>query len=268
MNKKDFLLLLKDGEQKVHFKAAGEWCYLWTPPTFRLNGNSPIVIHHHGAGGYVKKKRADWLDTESKAGLIRAVMDGCGCSVAGSHACGNHWGNGCAVNADTGLLEALEECPGLAMNRLGLMGGGLGGMLVWNSVLGPFKGRVSLVAVLQAVASLEAIIREQRFKAVCLKAFGLSKNIHDDEAVVQILPHDPLTKLKALNKGTKLPVTAIYHGAKDTWIPAETHAISLAEALKMVGGKVELNLFNEVEHSLYNMGKQMEERLKRFFSAL
>jgi hypothetical protein len=29
------ILKLRDGEQKIFFKAGGEWCYLWTPKTFR-----------------------------------------------------------------------------------------------------------------------------------------------------------------------------------------------------------------------------------------
>lgn len=44
------------------------------------------------------------------------------------------------------------------------MGGGLGDLLIGNSVLGPLAGRVKAVAVLQSVHSLEAFIREQRHK--------------------------------------------------------------------------------------------------------
>ena len=69
-------------------------------------------------------------------------------------------------------------------------------------------------------------------------------------------------------KGVKLPHVAIFHGSKDNNIPAETNAIPLAEALRRAGGEVELNVFPNVEHNVYAMGKEMEERLRAFFSAL
>jgi acetyl esterase/lipase len=148
------------------------------------------------------------------------------------------------------------------------MGGGLGGTLVWNSVLGPLAGRAKLVAVLQAVANLDAVIKEKKFRNVCLKAYGLAEETTDGAAYKVISPSDPMPRLKALMKGTKLPRTAIYHGARDPNIPAETNAMPLAEALKKAGGEVELNIFTEVEHNVYAMGKPMEERLKKFFSGL
>jgi hypothetical protein len=259
---------LHDGEHKVFFKADGEWCYLWTPPSFKVNDKIPIVISNHGAGGYVRKKDADWLRTESKIAFLRAIMEGATCAIAGSHACGDHWGNACAVNANAVLLKALDGCNGLDTNRLGLIGGGLGGTLVWNSVLGPFEGRVNLVAVLQAVANLKAIIIGQQFKEACLKAHGLPKNTPDDEAVAKIRPYDPMHKVNRLEKGTKLPRTAIYHGAKDIILPPEDHAIPLAEAIKTAGGAVDLNIFDEVEHNVYAMGRPMEEKLREFFSGL
>ena len=132
---------LRDGEQKVFFKAGGEWCYLWTPARYKNGEPVPVVIHHHGAGGYVREGEADWLDTESKTAYLRAVMAGGGCAIAGSHACGNHWGNPDSVTANAALYDALDECPGVDATRTGLMGGGLGGALIWNSVVGPSPGR-------------------------------------------------------------------------------------------------------------------------------
>jgi len=259
---------LKDGEQRVYFRAGGEWCYLWTPAGFKAGGKAPVVMHHHGARGYVREGEADWPDTESKATFLRAVMEGGGCVVAGSHACGDHWGNDCAVEANAALLNALDTCPGLDMGRLGLMGGGLGGALIWNSVLGPFAGRARLVAVLQAVANLDAVVREHKFKDVCLRAYGLPEDTPDDEAVKRIGPHDPLLRLRALRGGMRLPRTAIYHGFKDANIPADTNAVPLADALRRAGGRVELNIFPGVEHNVYSMGREMEDRLGTFFSAL
>ena len=258
---------LEDGEQKVFFKAGGQWCYLWTPERFLRDKPVPIVIHHHGARGYIRDGSADWLEEPQKAAYLRAVMAGGGCAVAGSHACGDHWGNADAVAANGALFEALAECPSIDTSRVGLMGGGLGGALIWNFVLGPLAGRVKAVAVMQAVASLEAVIREHRFKDVCLKAYGLPEETLDDEAVRRIAPHDPLPRLQRLVAGTPLPRTVIYHGARDANIPAETNAFPLMEALRGAGGEVRLELFPDVEHSVYAMGKPIEERLRAFFAS-
>ena len=259
--------VLINGEQKVFFKAVGEWCYLWTPETFEVGEAVPVVIHHHGARGYVREGEADWLDTESKVAYLRAVMAGGGCAIAGSHACGDHWGNSDAVSANAALFDALEASPHIDAGRTGLMGGGLGGALIWNSVLGPFAGKVKAVAVMQAVANLTAVIREQKFKPPCLSAYGLPEETSDEEAIARIKPHDPMPRIQLLKPGTPLPWTAIYHGSRDVNIPAETNAVPLAEALRRAGGKVDLELFTEVEHNVYAMGKPIEERLKAFFGA-
>jgi len=44
--------------------------------------------------------------------------------------------------------------------------------------------------------------------------------------------------------------------------------VPLAEALRRAGGEVGLNIFSGVEHNVYGMGVEMEERLRRFFFAL
>jgi dipeptidyl aminopeptidase/acylaminoacyl peptidase len=258
---------LEDGEQRVFFKAGGEWCYLWTPETFRRDEPVPVVIHNHGARGYVREGSADWLEENYKVAYLKAVMEGSSCAVTGSHACGDHWGNAEAVAANGALFDALVECPYMDEGRLGLMGGGLGGALVWNSVLGPMARRVKAVVVMQAVACLEAVIREHKFKAPCLRAYGISEDTPDDEAVTVITMHDPLPRLQRLVSGTPIPRTAIYHRAKDTNIPPETNAIPLAEALREAGGDVALELFPDVEHSVYGMGKPIEERLRAFFAS-
>ena len=256
------------GEQKHYFKAGDEWCYIWTPKGFNPETPAPVVIHHHGARGYVQDGESDWLDTESKAAYLRAVMSESGAVIAGSHACGDHWGNSCAVKANAALLEYLEKVEGLDTTRLGFMGGGLGGALIWNSVLGPFAGKVKQVAVMQAVAHLSACIREQKFKGVCLKAYGVPEDTPDDEAIAKIIDHDPMPRLQRFKKGTRLPKTVIYHGSKDENIPADTNAKPLAEALKNAGADVTLELFEDVEHNTYAMGKPMEDRLRAFFSTL
>ena len=77
-----------------------------------------------------------------------------------------------------------------------------------------------------------------------------------------------MPRLKKLKMGTKLPKTIIYHGSKDENIPADTNAKPLAEALKNAGADVTLELFEDVEHNTYAMGKPMEDRLSAFFSTL
>ena len=100
--------------------------------------------------------------------------------------------------------------------------------MIWNSVLGPFAERVKQVAVMQAVSNLTAVIREQKFKDVCLKAYGLSPDTSDEEAIAKIKPFDPMPRLQSLAKGTPIPRTIIYHGAQDANIPASTNAVPLA----------------------------------------
>jgi acetyl esterase/lipase len=258
---------LGDGEQRVFFKAGGEWCYLWTPEDFKEDLPVPVVIHHHGARGYVRDGEADWLDTDSKAAYLRAVMEGGVCAIAGSHACGDHWGNPDSVAANASLFEALAESPHINADRTGLMGGGLGGAIIWNSVLGPLAGKIKAVVVMQAVAHLTAVIHEGKFKAPCLRGYGLPEDTPDDEAIGKIAPYDPLPRLQRLAPGTPLPRVAIYHGEVDENIPAATNAIPLSEALKKAGGAVKLELFPDVGHDVYGVGRPIEERLKAFFAA-
>ena len=63
-----------------------------------------------------------------------------------------------------------------------------------------------------------------------------------------------------------MPRVAIYHGSRDANIPAATSAVPLAEALRKAEAEVELELFPDVEHNVYGMGKPIEELLKAFFA--
>ena len=258
---------LRDGEQKIFFKAGGEWCYLWTPPAFRRGTPVPVVIHHHGYTGYVKEGAADWLDDEAKTTYLRAVMEGGRCAIAGSHACGNHWGNAQAQAANAALFELLVAQPSIDPKRIGLMGGGLGGLLLWNSVLGVMAGRVKAARVMQANGSLECTIREHKFKAPLLAGYGLPESLSDDEAVNRLRSNDPLARLQALKPGARLPRTAIFHGAVDEAVPPGSQVVPLAEALKRAGADVTLELFPGVGHAVYAMGEPIRERLRAFFAA-
>jgi len=194
-------------------------------------------------------------------------MQSTGCAVAGSHACGDHWGNADAVAANAALFDALKDMVNVSQDRIGLMGGGLGGALVWNSVLGPLAGSVKCVVVMQAASSLEGVIRERKFRSPLLAAYSLPEDTSDEEAIAQVAPHDPLPRFQKLARGARLPRTAIYHGAKDENLPPHIHATPLAEALKKAGGEVKLELFLGVGHAVYAMGKDIETHLKSFFSS-
>ncbi|MBS7630853.1 prolyl oligopeptidase family serine peptidase [Candidatus Bathyarchaeota archaeon] len=258
---------LSDGENKLFFKTGGEWCYIWTPPKFKKQGKIPVIIHHHGARGYVREGEADWLDDPLKKSYLKAVMDGVGCAIVGSHAGGDHWGNQKSVESNYALFKALIESPSIDPGRVGLIGGGSRRALVWNSIAGPMANRIKAVAVIQAVSSLEAIIREQKFRKALLDAFGLPEETSDEDAIKTIKPYDPLPKLQRLKKGSKLPKTAIFHGAEDENIPARTHAIPLAEALRKAAGDVTLEVFPGVGHAVYAMGEPIKKRLRDFFAS-
>jgi len=258
---------LRDGEQQVFFKAGGDWCYLWTPETFRKDTPTAVVIHHHGNRGYVKEDTADWLEEDRKTAFLDAVMSN-DVAIAGSHACGNHWGNPCSVKANGALLDALAASPQVDPERVGLMGGGLGGLLIWNSVLGPMMGRVKQVAVMQAVSSMESIVRDHKFKDQQLVAYGLPPDMPDDEAVERLAASDPLPRLQRLENGASLPSIAIFHGAEDNNVLPDANAVALAEALKAAGVEVKLELLPGVGHNTYDMGEEMQDRLRAFFSTL
>ena len=60
-----------------------------------------------------------------------------------------------------------------------------------------------LAAVLQAVANLDATIREKKFRDVTLQAYGFAPDTPDEDAYKVIKPSDPMPKLKAMKKGKK-----------------------------------------------------------------
>lgn len=259
---------LNDGERRAFFQAGGEWCYLWTPKTFRKGQRLPVVIHHHGNTGYVRNGAADWLDDKAKTVYLQAVMEGGQCAIAASHACGNHWGNPAAQAANAALFETLAAHPAIDSKRIGLMGGGLGGLLLWNGVVGLLAGRVKAVLVMQANSSLECTIREHKFKSHLLgDGYGLPVEMEDDEAVRHVRAHDPLYKLQHLTGKMTLPRTAIYHGELDDAVPAKSQVVPLAEALRKAGAQVTLELFPGVGHAVYAMGEPICERLRKFFAS-
>jgi len=124
---------------------------------------------------------------------------------------------------------------------------------------------VRAAAVLQAVASLEDIIRDRKFKAPLLKAFGLPADLDDDAAMAAVAAQDPLPRLQRLPVGTSLPRTAIYHGGQDNNVLPQANAVALADALRRAGADVTLEIFPEADHFVLEMGQPIQDRLAAFF---
>lgn len=119
-----------------------------------------------------------------------------------------------------------------------------------------------------AVANLSTVIHGKKFKNFCLRAYGIPENTSDEVVISMIIENDPLPKLQKLEKEATLLRVAIYYGAKDENIPADTKVILLAAALRKAGADVTLELFSDVQHNIYAMGKPLEDRMRFFFSSL
>ena len=265
---------LKDGEQTVFFQAGGEWCFLRTPSGYRANsaqGNAvPCVIHCHGNRGYVRDGEADWLDDENKSIFVRMLVDA-GIAVGSSHATGNHWGATAAVAANAALFDALVGEANVDTGRMGLMGGGLGGALVWNSATGPLAGKVRAAVLQQAVLSYDSIVRNHKFKGQLLEAYGIPADTPDDLAVSSLAYNDPLnrTRLLASQNGTEtaslLPEVLFVHGDVDENILFEENPIVLSKELDALGGAYSFQTYQGVGHATYDLGERAAKDVTDFF---
>jgi acetyl esterase/lipase len=169
------------------------------------------------------------------------------------------------VAADAALFQVLDDSPFIDGDRVGLLGGGMGGALVWNSVLGPLSGKAKAAAVMQGVGSLEAVIRAHLYGEYCLRAYDLPADLDDETAIAELAPHDPLPRFQQLAPGTPLPRAAIFHGLVDIDLCPEPHAVALAEAIQQAGSEVLLEVIPAIDHDLYTLGREMEQRLVEFF---
>ncbi len=265
---------LNDGEQTVFFQAGGEWCFLRTPSGYQANpvqGNAvPCVIHCHGNEGYVRDGEADWLDVEIRSVFVRTLVNA-GIAVSGSHATGNHWGTPSAVAANAALYNALVGEANVDKERMGLMGGGLGGALVWNSVTGPLAGRIRAAVLQQAVLSHDSIVRNHKFKDQLLEAYGVPADAPDDLAVSSLAYNDPLnrTRLLASQNGTKtaslLPEVLFVHGDVDENILFEENPIALSKELDAFGGAYSFQIYQGVGHATYDLGEIAAKDITDFF---
>ena len=264
---------LTDGEQTKFFRVGGEWCYLSTPASYRADPESgqatPCVLHCHGNRGYVRDGEADWLDEETKKIFISMLLDA-GIAVSGSHATGNHWGRPSAVAANGALFDALTTGANVDKRRMGIMGGGLGGALVWNSVTGPLLGRVRAAVVQQALLSYESVIRHGKFKSPLMEAYGIPDDTPDDLATASLTHNDPLNRTRLLvamegaKAGRLLPSVLFVHGDADENMPYEENPVALSKVLDSCGAENSFQTYKDVGHATYDL-RETAGDITRFF---
>lgn len=268
---------LKDGEQTVFFQAGGEWCYLRTPANYRSDSSSgspvPCVVHCHGNRGYVRNGEADWLDDDTKALFVRALID-TGIAVAESHATGNHFGRPSAVAANGVLFNALVEQTNLDSERMGLMGGGLGAALAWNSVTGPLAGQVRAAVLQQGSLSIESMVRYKGFDAktlILVEGFNIPADTADDLAIATLAHEDPLTRTQMLvnqegsNAANLLPEVLFVHGDADDHMLFEENPVALSKVLDSCGAKYSFQVYKGIGHATYDLGETAARDVTNFF---
>ena len=267
---------LQNGAQTVFFQAATEWCFLRTPSDYVTAGPSiPCVIFCHGNSGYVRDgdyrvSAKDTLDDEGKSIFIRTLIDS-GIAVAGSHAKGSAWGTPDSVFSYVALFHTLLNDANLDSRRMGMLGGGLGASALWGANMGPLLGKVKAVALQQAALNFESVIREQKFKADLLNAWGLPEDADDDLAVSTLAHSDPLQRIRKLvtEKGSDapdlLPEIGFFHGDQDENLLYAANPVAMAEVLEDCGAKYLLKTYKGIGHATYEHGQPVADDIKSFF---
>ena len=267
---------LQNGAQTVFFQAATEWCFLRTPSDYVTAGPPiPCVIFCHGNSGYVRDgdyrvSAKDTLDDEGKSIFIRTLIDA-GIAVAGSHAKGSAWGTPDSVFSYIALFHALFKDANLDSQRIGMLGGGLGAAALWGAVVGPLLGKVQAVALQQAALNFESVIREHKFKADLLSAWGLPEDVDDDLAVSTLVHSDPLQRTRKLiaEKGVSvralLPDVGFFHGDQDENLLYNAHPVAMAKVLDSCGSKYLLKTYKGIGHATYEYGQPVADDIRSFF---
>ena len=273
----DSLPQLKDGAQTVFFKSGGEWCFLRTPPSYTTSGPPlPCVIQCHGNSGYVRDgeyaiSTSDTLDDQGNSIFIRTLVDA-GIAVAGSHARGSAWGRPDAAAAYAALFNSLIQDANVDPERIGMLGGGLGGSALWSAVTGPLLGKVRAAALQQATLNFDSVIRAHKFKGDLLEAWGIPREADDDLAVASLAGNDPVTRTRMLilERGeaaaSLLPEVGFFHGDQDENMLYEGNPVALAAVLETCGARHTFYTYKGVGHATYAMGKPVAEDIKEFFS--
>ena len=267
---------LQNGAQTVFFQAATEWCFLRTPPDYVTAGLPvPCVIFCHGNSGYVRDgdyrvSAKDTLDDEGKSIFIRTLIDA-GIAVAGSHAKGSAWGTPDSVFSYVALFHTLLKDANLDSQRMGMLGGGLGASALWGATMGPLLGKVKAVALQQAAVNFESVIREQKFKADLLNAWGLPEDAEDELAVSTLAHSDPLQRIRKLlaEKGADavdvLPEIGFFHGDQDENLLYNANPVAMAEVLEACGAKYLLKTYQGIGHATYEHGQPVADDIRSFF---
>jgi len=267
----DIPIKLKNGAQTVYFKAGGQWCYLRTPNSFHVdNPPIPCVIQCHGNRGYVKNGEADWLIEKPKR-LFLDILNQNGIAVSGSHGTGNHWGRPSAVTANAMLFTSLSEHPNINQDNIGLMGGGLGGAVIWNTVTGPLLGKVNAVVLQQATLSYESVIRNRKFKGPLLRAYGIPASTPNKTAIETLSYNDPIRRTQILAKEYPgkavnfLPKVLFVHGDEDENMLYLENPIALSKILDQWGADYSFHTFKGVGHATYDLGETAAQPILKFF---
>ena len=227
-------------------------------------------MHCHGNRGYVRDGEADWLDEEAKSIFVRMLLDA-GIAVSGSHATGNHWGRPSAVAANGALFDALIAGANVDKGRMGIMGGGLGGALVWNSVTGPLLGRLHAAVMQQAVLSYESVIRHGKFKSPLMEAYGVPGDTPDNLAVASLAHNDPLNRTRLLvamegaKAGRLLPEVLFVHGDADENMLYKENPVALSQVLDSCGAENSFQTYKGVGHATYDLRETAAGDITRFF---
>ena len=267
---------LQNGAQTVFFQVATEWCFLRTPSDYVTAGPTiPCVIFCHGNSGYVRDgdyrvSAKDTLDDEGKSIFIRTLIDA-GIAVAGSHAKGSAWGTPDSVFSYVALFHTLLKDANLDSQRMGMLGGGLGAAALWGATMGPLLGKVKAVALQQAALNFESVIREQKFKADLLNAWGLPEDAEDELAVSPLAHSDPLQRIRKLlaEKGADavdvLPEIGFFHGDQDENLLYNANPVAMAEVLEACGAKYLLKTYQGFGHATYEHGQPVADDIRSFF---
>ena len=257
---------LKDGAQTVYFLSGGCWCYLRTPPEYRVAEKQACVFYVHGSKAYVKDGETDFTKNANspKIPFVNAVIDA-GMVLVASDASGETWGGPAAIAANVALYNDLITFTnigkGYGEKSVAIWGGGFGGATAMNLVTGPFLGRVNAVVVMQAVLSYKCVIdvNLQPFKDNMLAAFGIPPAMKKDAATTCALePYDPLERAKAQSDSAKAirPYILVIHGDADDHIVFEGNAVRFHEEF---GEKSTIHPLPGVKH-----GVMVESVIKPF----
>jgi len=264
-------LKLDDGEQLAYFESGGSWCYIRTPESYKAaRGKAvPLIIRCRGYGGFVRMGYTEWMERSGSKMTVDALVER-GFAVAGSDLSGDHWGRPAGVAANVSLYNFLTENTNVDAARVGMFtGAGMGGTVLWNSVIGPLHGKVKSVVMMQAIVSLAGMFPAWRRNV--MEAYSISLNTEDAVAIASLAQNDPLIQTQNLlaTKGAAfargLPEVYWLHGEKDKPVSYEANAVAMTRLLKKHGVACTLKGYKDKGHDLHLMPEEMTRLIAGFF---